>query len=331
MAKDKNPFQILVIEDNPGDFILVKEYLLEQIHEPSIVHANNFVRASEILYRTTSEFDVILLDITLPDKSGQDLLTEILQHAGTQPVIILTGFADIEFSIQAISGGASDYLLKDDLNASSLYKSIVYCRERKKTLMELRESEQRYSNLFHLSPQPMWVCNIKTLQFMDVNSAAISHYGYSQQEFMSMTVNEIWEQNAGESVQYSLSSDQPFQRGVVRNRKKDGKVIHVDWHCNPLTYKGTEAVVILAHDITDTINYIRDIEIKNNKLVEIAWIQSHVVRAPLARMMGLIDLMKNPQIAATERDDLIEPLLASAYELDSLIKDILARTYDTDN
>lgn len=331
MAKDKNPFRILVIEDNPGDFILVKEYLLEQIHEPVIVHANSFARASEMLYRITAEFDVILLDITLPDKSGQDLLTEILEHAGTQPVIILTGFADIEFSIQAISGGASDYLLKDDLNASSLYKSIMYCRERKKTLIALRESEQRYSNLFHLSPQPMWVCNIKTLRFMDVNSAAIKHYGYSQHEFMSMTVNEIWEPTSGESEQVSLSADQPFQRGVVRNRKKNGEVIHVDWHCNPLTYKGTEASVILAHDITETIKYIRDIEIKNNKLIEIAWIQSHVVRAPLARMMGLIELIKNPQIAATERDDLIKPLLTSAYELDSLIRDISARTYDTDN
>jgi FixJ family two-component response regulator len=58
------------------------------------------------------------------------------------PIIILTGYADIDFSIQSISRGISDYILKDDLNANMLYKSIIYTIERKKSFLLIEELEK---------------------------------------------------------------------------------------------------------------------------------------------------------------------------------------------
>src|SRR5690606_33048719 len=58
-------------------------------------------------------------------------------------------------------------------------------------LKEVAQSEQKYSDLFHLSPQPMWVYDLETYHFLDVNAAAITHYGYSRDEFISMTVMDI--------------------------------------------------------------------------------------------------------------------------------------------
>src|SRR5690606_21379179 len=110
---------------------------------------------------------------TLPDHHGEELIKEIVGQSHGAPVVALTGLADLEFSVKSIALGIADYLLKDDLNASVLHKSILYNLERKKAVSAIQESEQRYSDLFHLSPQPMWVYDIKTLEFLDVNEAAI--------------------------------------------------------------------------------------------------------------------------------------------------------------
>src|SRR5690606_11730458 len=60
-----------------------------------------------------------------------------------------------------------------------------------KHLKEVEQSEQKYSDLFHLSPQPMWVYDLETYRFLDVNAAAITHYGYTREEFLSMTLMDI--------------------------------------------------------------------------------------------------------------------------------------------
>ena len=120
MIKDKKAYNILVIEDNPGDYLLVEEFITEHIYEPNICHAHNFKEAIEQLTNGNNSFDVILMDLTLPDKGGEELVTEMARFLPNCPVLILTGYADIDFSIQSIARGISDYLLKDDLNAAML-------------------------------------------------------------------------------------------------------------------------------------------------------------------------------------------------------------------
>src|SRR3569623_911794 len=120
MIKDRNDFKILVIEDNPGDFFLIEDYLKERIEAPFIEHASNFQKAISLL-SANPDFTIILLDLTLPDKSGYALINEIVKISSGIPIVALSGFSDLQFSLQAISLGVSDYLLKNDLNATSLY------------------------------------------------------------------------------------------------------------------------------------------------------------------------------------------------------------------
>src|SRR5690242_15901769 len=190
MTKDTNDYQILIVEDNPGDFTLIYDYLIDLIESPEIQNAKNFFQAVELL-KKGQPFDIILLDLDLPDKSGNELINDILKICGDIPVIILTGFSDMEFSIRSISIGVSDYLLKDNLSASSLYKSILYCLERRKRMHELKESEKRYSDLFRLNPQPIWIYDIETFKFFQVNRAAVELYGYSVEEFLNLTVFDL--------------------------------------------------------------------------------------------------------------------------------------------
>ncbi|SEJ61390.1 PAS domain S-box-containing protein [Dyadobacter sp. SG02] len=84
--------------------------------------------------------------------------------------------------------------------------------------------------------------------------------------------------------------------------------------------------IAIGHDVTDRLRYISEIEERNHKLQEIAWMQSHVIRAPLARLMGLIDLIRNYQHSDTERNELLDHVLTSAYSLDEIIRDISSKT-----
>jgi len=330
MFKDQRAYQFLVIEDNTGDYVLVEEYLEEVILAPKIIRAVSFRQASDLLVGQGIQVDAILLDLSLPDKAGEVLINDVLAIAQHIPVIILTGFGDERFAIRSLSLGVSDYLLKDHLNPTVLYKSIVYNIERNKNLVVLKESEQRYADLFHLSPLPMWVYDQETLRFLDVNDAAIRHYGYDREEFLAMTIRDIrpiedlprLEQIIAESIEPARFN----QIGDLRHVKKNGAVIQVEVQSNRITYQGRKAKIVLVNDITERLLHIQAIEAQNEKLREIAWFQSHVVRAPLARIMALISLITEDVVSGKERTECLEHILHSASELDVVIKDIVSKT-----
>jgi YesN/AraC family two-component response regulator len=214
MDTNKGAYKILVIEDNPGDFALVEDFLFEQIEAPEVVHAADFKSAQLLLGGEGVSFDVVLLDLSLPDRTGESLIKEITEASNHSPVIVLTGYADFDFSVKSLSIGVFDYILKEELTALSLFKSIIYSIERKKIAIALQE-------------------------------------------------------------------------------------------------------------------YIKAIENQNDRLKEISWIQSHIVRAPLARIMGLIPLVTDTA-DADERATILKFLLLSANELDEVIRSITDKTSKAD-
>ena len=259
MKRDDKLYNVLVIEDNAGDFIIVEEFLTEQILTPVIVNAFSFKEAAGLLPSAASFFDVILLDLTLPDKNGQELITEMLKIAGSCPIIILTGYANIDFSIDSISQGIMDYLLKDDLNPTTLYKSILYAIERKKIYYEIKKSEKQYSDLFRLSPQPMYVYDLETLRFVQVNQAAIEHYGYSEAEFLNMSILEIRPADEGKKIQeiiykHTHDSDGSYN-GKVIHTKKSGEIIEVEVFSSPIVINQKKLTSVIAIDVTQKTLY----------------------------------------------------------------------------
>ncbi|HTI57758.1 response regulator [Mucilaginibacter sp.] len=325
IVNEKKELNILVVEDNPGDFALIEEFLLEQMKQLNLTHAKNCREARSILTGRCEQFDVILLDLSLPDKTGVPLISDITKLCMNTPVIVLTSYTDFAFGIKSLSLGVSDYVLKEELTPISLYKSIVYSLERKKATLELEDSEKRYSDLFHLSPQPMWVFDINTFYFLNVNDAAIVQYGYSRDEFLSLTIKDI--RPAGEFAKIKKIIDSAMLTGRLEcqcnniHRKKNGELMRVDTKSKLIEYQGKKAVVTLAIDVTERLNYIKAIELQNQKLKEISWIQSHIVRAPLARIMGLINVF-NDMPTADEKEKALRYILLSANELDIAIKEI---------
>jgi PAS domain S-box-containing protein len=327
---ENKTYQIVIVEDNTGDYILIKDYLEEKFLSTKIYWAKNFKEAKAIITDDTIKSDLLLLDLSLPDKSGEELITEMTLCCHAIPVIVLTGYSDTNFAVKSLSLGVSDYLIKDELDANSLYTTVIYNIERKKTLLQLENSEKRYSDLFHLSPQPMWVYDTETLRFLDVNIAAEKHYGYSLQEFLGMTIKDIRpiEEIPQLIKRVGFLNEQPaiHNVGVYKHQKKNGDIIFVEIQSNTIPFQNTTGRIILANDVTERIRYVEAIEKQNEKLKEISWIQSHVVRAPLARIMGLIDIIKNYGIDDNDNKNLLSLLITSAEELDVIIKDITKKS-----
>ena len=258
MKTDKKKYRILVIEDNPGDFVIIEDLLTEQIAMPVITHTINYRQAFDILSART-DFDIVLLDLSLPDKSGQQLVTDILEITKLCcPVIILTGYADIDFSSRSVAQGISDYLLKDDLNAVTLYKSIIYAIERKKSISELERSEKQYSDLFYLSPQPMWLFDTETFGFVQVNKAAVVLYGYTEEEFLNITLMDIKLEEDIPKAIVDLRTDNTqiwVNKNLTRHRKKNGEIIEVEISSTPISINNKKFRSVIAIDVTEKNQY----------------------------------------------------------------------------
>lgn len=257
MSVDKHPYSILAIEDNPGDFVLVTEFLEDRISTTNIYHAPDFKTATGFLKTYHSELDVILLDLTLPDKSGAELVNDVLLLAGNIPVIVLTGNADIDFSIQSISFGVSDYLVKDQLTADGLYKSIIYSIERKKIYKQLKESEERFSTLFNQSPQPMYVYDPATTLLVQVNKAAAEFFGYSAAEMKGMSVIDLVfaedRSLARDMTEEVLENTSNSHAEMLRFQKSSGEMVYVELYGTSINLEGKYLRSVIAIDITEKL------------------------------------------------------------------------------
>jgi len=279
MTNSNNALRLLIIEDNPGDFELIQHYLSEYILA-SIVHASSFKKASAILSVPGAGFDVILLDLSLRDKSGKGLIAEVLKIAGDCPVIILTGNSDVDFSIQSIYLGISDYLLKDSLTSINLFKSISYSVERKKKTHELMESEKRFNVLFQLSPQPMWLYDPISLKFMQVNKATMELYGYSNEEFLNMSLPDIKVETDAAFLKKhfeNIAQLNDVNIGMFKHIKKSGEVIDVEVYSNLITINDKKYRSVIAIDITEKL--IKEKEYQYQKAIGYNNLTKAVIKA----------------------------------------------------
>jgi PAS domain S-box-containing protein len=116
----------------------------------------------------------------------------------------------------------------------------------------LFESEKRYKDLFKSNPNPMWVYDLETLKFLDVNQAAIINYGYSLEEFLSMTLKDIRPpEDLSKLMENLRTAEYGFEYSTGwKHLKKDGSIIDVEIRSNAIEYKGKKAKLVSAIDVT---------------------------------------------------------------------------------
>lgn len=162
-------------------------------------------------------------------------------------------------------GKKTQYCSEIEINGSHLDVSIYYLKrfetthiyinnitERKNTEEALKVSEERYRNMFDSIPLPTIVYYLDTLSIMDVNDAAIRHYGYSRDEFIGMTIKDIVPQeDIPDLLKHSSKTDPSQVRGLWRHKKKDGTIIYVEVTAHALQFANKQYRIAIIDDVTE--------------------------------------------------------------------------------
>lgn len=126
--------------------------------------------------------------------------------------------------------------------------------ERKKAEMQLQKSEEKYRHLFENNPEPMWIYDPNTLEFVEVNQAAINHYGYSEKEFLNMTLLDVHPPEDAEALKQNVEQNvgSPSYSEEWVHLKKDSTAIDVELSAADVNYKeGKTYRLVLINDITE--------------------------------------------------------------------------------
>lgn len=196
--------------------------------------------------------------------------------------------------------------------------------------LQRAKSEEQLNTFFELSPDLM--CIAGTDGYLKrINPAFTQILGYTTEELQARPLDQFVHPDDRSSTRAELLSVSVGNHSPnFENRylTSDGREIWLSWTSTIL--KESQLILAVAREIThqkeleiERANYLTAIEEQNEKLRTIAWIQSHVVRAPLARMMGLIELFNSHVLSTEERKMVLDQLNVSATELDEIIRGMI--------
>ncbi|MDQ6764016.1 MAG: PAS domain S-box protein [Bacteroidota bacterium] len=155
------PITILIIEDNPGDQLLLKENLIStNLSIADIVVTETLAGASHFLHQQT--FSLIFLDLFLPDSLGLSSFSALIKINARIPVIIYSGLSDTKIALNAITLGAQDFLIKGEFTVPLLEKAVRYSIERKHSADALEDSISRYNFLSKATHDMVWDWDLTT-------------------------------------------------------------------------------------------------------------------------------------------------------------------------
>ena len=248
--------KILHLEDQELASVLLQEWLLAAGKDWEVCRVDT--RDAFLSALDKGGYGLIVSDYRLPAYDGLQALRDAKARRPDVPFLFFSANLGQERAIDALKSGATDYVAKGD-EAGRLVPALVRAVQeaderaaRRRAEDALRQQEAGFRLLFDCNPHPMWVFDVRSLEFLEVNRAAIEHYGYSRDEFLTMRITDIC---PPEDVPLVEEAVRIVQTGVRRfgpwlHRTRSGKTIHVDIAAHDLEFRGHVARIVVVSDIT---------------------------------------------------------------------------------
>jgi diguanylate cyclase (GGDEF)-like protein/PAS domain S-box-containing protein len=178
---------------------------------------------------------------------GADAVRRLLAAARASEAQLLADRRVVSQSAAARSRNVAMWALALGLGVALVSFWVV-----RREAVSARESEQRYRLLFAHSPRPTWVYDVDSLRFLAVNPAAVAFYGYSEREFLALTIADIRPDADREAVRaWAAEVGGALSTSIRRHRTKDGRDLDVQLASHALTFAGRAARLVVAEDVTD--------------------------------------------------------------------------------
>lgn len=252
------PIRIMLIEDSPDDTDLFRDLLASV---PSISYAVTHVeRMREALRLLGVEpFELILLDLGLPDSQGFDTFARISEQSPDIPIIVLTGLDNDALAMQTVQNGAQDYLVKAQVDGPGLIRAIRYAIERHRAEVALRESEERFRRLAHNAQDIIYRYRFTEPEGFEYVSPSVTRItGYTPEEHYTdpdLVLKFIHPDDRPvltEMIEGKFAIDVAV---VLRWVRKDGRVIWTEQLNTPIYNTTGEIVAIegISRDISERV------------------------------------------------------------------------------
>ncbi|MDT4290892.1 diguanylate cyclase [Methylomonas sp. MO1] len=218
---------VLLIEDEPGDASLVRQYLRASPNlRFELIWRENLADGEQIIAQ--QKIDVVLVDLSLPDSRGLDTVRRIRKATRVLPIIVLTGHDDTEFSLKALDCGAQDYLIKSSIDTDSLVRAIRYALTRISLEKRLHESEQRMGMALQSASLGLWDWHIPSGKVI-FNDLWASMLGYTLDEVGSDI--DIWKRLVHPDDWHLITASlEPHLRGETELYSAEHRLLHKQGH-----------------------------------------------------------------------------------------------------
>lgn len=179
-----NEIKALFVDDDGEDFMIVSKYLskIDRVNF-QLERSNCYEDALKTILE--NRHDVYLIDYGLGMKNGIDLLREVMDIGCDKPIIFLTGQKNSNIDMKAMELGATDYLIKDQIDPQMLKRSIMYSIERKRLERKFRQEKSEKDMIIDITVAGMCLVNALTDEFIEVNSAFLNMFEFKREEVLS--------------------------------------------------------------------------------------------------------------------------------------------------
>jgi len=258
-------FQILIVEDNPDQRELLnvafRRYRKAKF-EPDFAGSG-----AECLKKCEQrEYDAIILDYKLPDRSGLEVMAQLKDRGVDAPVLIVTGQGDEKVAVEAMKNGAADYVVKEHNYLRSFPQVVESIIERHRLHQRLREQEEFIQNIVEKANDFIFSLDAE-LRFQFVNPQ-VRRLGFSPEEIQGLPLQELLASSISEEDLRALTEDPDGRNFVFDFRSKDGQVHNMIVSFRRISEKGNQphAILGIAKDVTEILKLHRLIQESKKKL-----------------------------------------------------------------